>query len=233
MKKFILPFTLFILSCIHSDAQKFSFGPSWKAGISNILLLKTDTIKDHTFNNRVNFSFQAGAYTQYDFAKHFSAGVELLYWLQNGKLKDQFTYNDGISGKTVNETDVYKAYLSYVAIPLYFEWAPSDIILLLGGQYGILFSQSGSIKPSTTVDGVTTEGEKTSRDPNFENYDVGFKAGVLYKLGDNFTAGVEYYNGRVNLSKNNDDPFSSHNQYFYGAFRYNIVRGKAGQMYYN
>jgi len=235
MKRSIFLFALLISVRLYGqdEVQKFTFGPSLNAGISNVIFVKTDTIPDHVISNRVQFSFQAGAFANYNIGKKFSVGMELLYWWQNGKARDQFSFVDPITNKGVDQTNEYKAHLSYVTVPIFVQYYVSDVILMLGVQGGYKFAESGSLKITTTEEGNTSEGDKTDVDLNFVNYDVGLKAGVLYKLSDNFTAGVEYYNGRINLSQNSTYPYSSRNQYFYGAFRYNIVHGKSGKMYYN
>jgi opacity protein-like surface antigen len=232
MKRLMIFILLGISASAFAQDQKFVFGPSWKAGISQILFQKTDTIPDHSLLNRVNFSFQAGGFAFYNFTQRSSVGLELLYWMQNGKVKDTYSFTDANS-QVVSETDVYTATVSYVTIPIFYQYSLSDIILLLGVQGGYAFDQSGKIQATTITNGNTETGDKTSIEPDLENLDIGFKAGILYKITDNFTAGVEYYNGRVNLSKNNTDPYSSHNQYFYGSFRYNILTGKRQQIYYN
>ncbi|MBX7142663.1 MAG: PorT family protein [Chitinophagales bacterium] len=221
-----------VIASLQCHAQKFFFGPSVKAGISQIIFVKTDTIPDHSISNRLNFSLQAGAYAEYKFANRFGAGLELLYWWQNGKLKDDFSYADAL-GNSITQNDVYKAHVSYFSVPVYFQYYMKDVSLLLGAQSGFEFSETGNLTSTTTTNGAATNTTESDIDLNFENFDIGIKAGVLYKVADNIVAGLEYYNGRVNLSKNNDLPFSSRNQYFYGSLRYNIIRGKRDVIYYN
>lgn len=235
MKRSIFLFALLITIRLYGqdEVQKFTFGPALNGGISQVIFVKTDTIPDHSIQNKVQFSFQAGAFANYDIGKRFSVGLELLYWWQNGKARDQFSYVDPINNKGVDQTNEYKAHLSYVALPVYFQYYVSDVILMLGVQSGFKFGESGSLQVTTTEENNTTEGDKTSVDLNLINFDIGFNAGVLYKLSENLIAGVEYYNGRENLSKNSTYPYSSRNQYFYGALRYNIIHGKPGKMYYN
>lgn len=227
-------FTALLLFCtLACQAQKFSLGPSAKAGISQVLFNKTDTVVGHSISNKLSFSLQAGAFAEYKFAKRFGAGLELLYWWQNGKVEDEFTYTDIISGKPVSEVDVYRAHLSYFAIPVFFHYYMQDVVLMLGAQSGFEFGEAATIQVTTSTDGVTEKFDETDFDSNLEDFDVGIKAGVLYKISDQVTAGLEYYNGRVNLSQNNDLPYASRNQYFYGSLRYNLIRGKRGEIYYN
>lgn len=221
------------ISSITASAQKVFFGPTGKAGISQVLFNKTDTVNDHSISNKLSFSFQAGAYAEYKFARRFSAGLELLYWWQNGKVEDDFSYVDPFSGNPVNEVNLYKSHVSYVSVPVFVQYYLSDVILMLGGHSGFEVSKSGSLQITTTSNGVTEEQEPRDYDLKLEEYDIGITAGVLYRISEKLTAGLEYYNGRVNLTQDNQIPYAARNQYFYGSFRYNLIRGKRGEIYYN
>lgn len=113
----------------------------------------------------------AGAYVSRDISSRSSLVMEMIF-IQKG------------SRKPVDKTDnsFYRMRLSYIEVPLLFRWkATRKLSLETGPAFGVLIAaqeadQLGDIDYA----------------PSFEKTEVSFHGGLLYSLGDHWTANVRY-----------------------------------------
>ena len=227
--------SVFALSLLLSPAfllaQKFEGGLSAKAGISQLLFVRTSPIpEDHDLSNRVRFSYQAGFFTSWNFSDRWSLDLEAMYWQQNGKTRETFTYTD--ASLIIHHTqNTYKTDVSYISVPLSFLYRIGNAQLVLGGLGAYEISQTLNIEIIDSSLGQINEVPYTDTLPDFTDFDLGFKAGIMYRITDQLKAGIEYYNGRINLTKDSGFDFNIRNQYVYATLRYNFIQPRREKFY--
>ncbi|OQP54622.1 hypothetical protein A4H97_21910 [Niastella yeongjuensis] len=141
-----------------SNAQSFHFGPKLDLNYS---ALKGDGVK-----NKYSAGFQAGAFAELGFNKHWSIQPELLYtWNPYKKADDFMTYYNN-SGRSAAGADIN---LAYISVPVLARYNFNKYLSVMAGpQFGYLVYED---------EDLLKEGRKA-----FEKTEVSANAGVQVNL---------------------------------------------------
>lgn len=134
MKKiFLIAFGLCVFQ--FSNAQGFKVGVKVGANLTNT----TGT----SFKNAYEFGYHAGLFSELMITEKFGIQPELLFSETN--LRTGTDFNSLYS--TVALSDITKIKLQYMTIPVLLDYKPISLVTLqLGPQFGILMSQTKSLK---------------------------------------------------------------------------------------
>lgn len=137
MKKLSL-FLVSSLFLISMQAQDIKLGFKLGANLSDAT--------GKAFKEGFNFGYQAGIFTELMVTKKYGLQPEILFSESNLKPAENFT--DLYTGQTA--VGLTKIKLQYLNIPILFNYKPFPLLALqLGPQFGILMSQTKSLKDNT------------------------------------------------------------------------------------
>ncbi len=176
--KYTLVCTALLLSFV-ANAQSFHFGPKLDLNYS---ALKGDGVK-----NKVSAGFQAGAFAEYNFNKHWAIQPELLYtWNPYKKGDDFMTYYNN-SGRSAAGTNIN---LAYISLPVLARYNLNKVVSVMAGpQFSYLVSED---------EDLLKEGRKA-----FDKTEISAAAGVQVNLG-NVGFYARYVKGLNNINDVDD-----------------------------
>ncbi|MFL5743770.1 MAG: porin family protein [Niastella sp.] len=176
--KYTLVCTALLLSFV-ANAQSFHFGPKLDLNYS---ALKGDGVK-----NKVSAGFQAGAFAEYNFNKHWAIQPELLYtWNPYKKGDDFMTYYNN-SGRSAAGTNIN---LAYISLPVLARYNLNKVVSVMAGpQFSYLVFED---------EDLLKEGRKA-----FDKTEISAAAGVQVNLG-NVGFYARYVKGLNNINDVDD-----------------------------
>ena len=155
--KYTLVCTALLLTFV-ANAQNFHFGPK--------LDLNYSTIKGDGVKNKYSAGFQAGAFAEFNFTKHWAIQPELLYtWNPYKKAGDFLTYYNN-SGRSAAGDNIN---VGYISVPVLARYNFNKYVSVLAGpQFSyLIFDDEDLLK----------EGRKA-----FEKTEVSANVGVQVNL---------------------------------------------------
>jgi hypothetical protein len=176
--KYTLVCTALLLSFV-ANAQNFHFGPK--------LDLNYSALKGDGMKNKFSAGFQAGAFAEYNFGKHWAIQPELLYtWNPYKKGDDFLTYYNN-SGRSAAGTNIN---LAYISVPVLARYNLNKVLSFMAGpqfSYSV-FEDEDLLK----------EGRKA-----FDKTEISADAGVQVNLG-NVGFYARYVKGLNNINDVDD-----------------------------
>jgi len=170
--KYTLVCTALLLSFV-ANAQNFHFGPK--------LALNYSALKGNGMQNKFSAGFEAGAFAEYNFSKHWAIQPELLYtWNPYKKGDDFLTYYNN-SGRDAAGTNIN---LAYVSVPVLARYNLNKILSFMAGpQFGYLvYEDEDLIKEGRKAFNKTEISAAAGAQVNLGN--VGFYARYVKGLND-------------------------------------------------
>jgi hypothetical protein len=157
--KYTLVCTALLLTFV-ANAQNFHFGPK--------LDLNYSALKGDGMKNKFSAGFQAGAFAEYNFDKHWAIQPELLYtWNPYKKGDDFMTYYNN-SGRSAAGTNIN---LAYITVPVLARYNLNKVLSFMAGpQFSYLVFED---------EDLLKEGRKA-----FDKPEISADAGVQVNLGN-------------------------------------------------
>jgi hypothetical protein len=157
--KYTLVCTALLLTFV-ANAQNFHFGPK--------LDLNYSALKGDGMKNKFSAGFQAGAFAEYNFDKHWAIQPELLYtWNPYKKGDDFMTYYNN-SGRSAAGTNIN---LAYISVPVLARYNLNKVLSFMAGpQFSYLVFED---------EDLLKEGRKA-----FDKPEISADAGMQVNLGN-------------------------------------------------
>ena len=166
-------------------------------------------IGGRSFDGKHYPGFSAGVYGQLNFTTKWSLQPELNYTQTIGKTSDLFNQiYQGVSDQSAN--------LNYVSVPILLVFKPQPwFSLMLGPQYGFLFSQTTGL-----LQGAGQQDQKA-----FNKNDVSIVFGGQLYL-NKITFGLRYAAGLNNICFSSTDTWRQYGLQFYLAYQLKDIKLK-------
>ncbi|MCU0370391.1 MAG: PorT family protein, partial [Bacteroidales bacterium] len=139
-------------------------------------------------------SGQGGLFYQMSLPGNFCLGAEFLYVRIEGE--QQYSVLDE---ESLHWTDVeLRQHISYFGIPFYVGYHYRWLYVNLGVQGNLALKSNG--KEIYSYGGYYAENEMDNL--YIENYDLGIRPGLVFKVSEKFSFDVNYYHGLCNIHSN-------------------------------
>src|SRR3989339_470774 len=198
MKKLLIILTLLSFYIFVNGQQ--NIGLKIDGGLSKIT--NPFVASNVTSTTQFSISGKIGFFYNYSLSKKSFIGTELLFIQIESKEKWEMSAQNQVAEPTDEFviTNINK-HISYVGIPVYYEFKLNKLSLNIGGQVTFAIASSGRYKTIYPDNGSIINWDTTYSKLNIDSYDFGVRAGINYNLTNNFYIEGEYYYGLNNILK--------------------------------
>ena len=183
---------------------QYNFGLKANGGLSYLSThFKSNPPQHETEKFYYQPSGQGGLFYNFQFKCKFLIGTEVLFIPIYGKeyFKLPLTDQNGNLNGEYSEDNIYR-HIYYLGVPVYVGYSFRKLNINLGFQVNFVLASGGEEKGHATYNGQYSAWDNRYDNLYINNYDLGARPGVLYKLSEKFSIEANYYFGLKNILRN-------------------------------
>lgn len=192
----LLLFCLMMIGLYSAQSQNIIIGGTGNLGLSKVT---SNLPISGDYNVKYTLSGNLGLFLEKKIGQKSTLGIEALWIQVEGKEitnNKELTVFNGQELEVVGVvSDKYKLHSSYLGIPIYYRHEIGKLGIKGGFQPMIFLFSSSSYEANGVINGEAYEVESKFKDIRFDQFDIGPKVGIDYKLNDNFRLRADFYYG--------------------------------------
>jgi outer membrane protein with beta-barrel domain len=185
-----------------NEESGLSLGYKFNGGASEIMESFTANPFGFVPDNMLQFAYNFGILTHYEFDNRNGIGLEILFNRISGMDHLSENYIDGSGDMLGSGYRDIQRHISYLSIPVYYTYSISRWRLGIGVQTSFVLASNDVQTYNGTKYGVPYYYQESSNDLQLNSYDIGPKLCVFYQVTNAFFVNADYYLGITQINNN-------------------------------